>query len=111
MNTMRFRNFFIILAVLLPTIAWIAADPDLGLISELTFGSTWVTHLVALSKAFIGVVAWYVIRKGMFDYPEADLQSLGAKAIQTPLSAAVFAVALGLFGIAFALIVTAGMRF
>jgi hypothetical protein len=89
-----------------------AFDPDNHFIQE--YNLTWlgnfslaITTIVSTLKDFVPLILLYFARKMFHDYPEADVQTLGRKALETPLSAAIFAVALALFTLAYALLIKA----
>jgi hypothetical protein len=88
----------------------VLVDPDSGLVRQLPFGGGAVTTLVYMAKGILGSALLYVTRKAMFDYPEADLQSIGRDARRTPEGAALYAISIGLQTIAYAIIIALVMN-
>lgn len=106
----RVRNLYLGLGCLLVILLLILVDPDSGLVRQLPFGGGAVTTLVYMAKGILGSALLYVTRKAMFDYPEADLQSLGQDARRTPEGAGLYAISIGLQTIAYAIIIALVMN-
>lgn len=95
---MRFRTLFTLGGSAAVLVALFATDPDQG-------ASTGV-WLMALASAVVAVAFAHIARKGLFDYPEADMGELAGKAKESPIGAAIVFAAiclviyglLGLFG-------------
>ena len=102
---MRFRTGFSIVSFLLVVALWIVTDPDLGLITQLHVGAGLIATLVILSKGILGPTLLYLTRKWMFDYKVADMEELGKKAIESSTGAAIYAVAIALMCLAFAVVI------
>lgn len=76
---MRFRYFFIIGGSLLVLLALFLTDPDGGLGTSMILLGL-VTPMLALAFA-------HLARKALFDYPEADMQTLLKKCLESPTGA------------------------
>lgn len=95
---MRFRIIFLAGGSALVMAALFATDPDGGLSTGML--------LLSLVVPLLAVAFAHLARKALFDYPEADLQSLFRKAGETPTgsglalvaAAIVLSALLGLFG-------------
>lgn len=107
---MRFRNIFAIFGFFLVIGLWLLTDPDLGLITQLPFGAGLIATLVLLSKGVLGPTLLYLTRKAMFDYHVADMEALGKKAMEHPTGAAIFALAISVMCLAFAVVIFAFIR-
>lgn len=102
---MRFRSFYAIGGFILMLTLWLLSDPDLGILKGMAFGAGLFTTFVILSKGVIGPTLLHITRKAMFDYPVADMEDLGNKAAETSIGAAIYALAISLMCIAFAIVV------
>ena len=100
----RFRNMYLGLGGSLVILLLILVDPDSGLVRQLPFGAGAVVTLVYMAKGILGSALLYVTRKAMFDYPEADLQSIGRDARRTPEGAALYAISIAIQTLAYAII-------
>lgn len=107
MGHFRFRNVGIVLFILALFTVALLTDPDAGIITNLAFGAGLVSHLVTLLLATSGAILLYVIRKVFFDYPEADIRLLLAKAMQDPKGAGLAVIGLGINMLAFAIVILA----
>lgn len=95
---MRFRNIFILGGSLAVLAGLFVTDPDKG-------ASTGI-WLITLASAVLAVAFAHLARKGLFDYPEADMGELARKAKESPIGAAIIFASiclviyglLGLFG-------------
>ena len=104
---MRYRSMYAIGGFILVIALWLLTDPDLGLITNLSFGAGIIATLVLLSKGILGPTLLYLTRKAMFDYDAADLETLGKKAMEHPIGAAIFALAISMMCVAFAVVIAA----
>lgn len=100
----RFRNLYLVIGVIFVTLLLILVDPDSGLVRQLPFGAGAVVTLVYMAKGILGSALLYVTRKAMFDYPEADLQSIGRDARRTPEGAGMYAISIAIQTFAYAII-------
>ena len=98
---MRFRKLFTIIAMLMVVTLWIVTDPALGLMGKLPVGAGLLATIVILSKGVIGPSFLHFVRKWMFDYDVADFEKLGLKAIESPVGAALFALAISVMCLSF----------
>lgn len=104
---MRARNLYVIVGSILVLLLWLVSDPDLNLIENLPFGSGTVVMLLYTVRGILLASMVYVTRKAMFDYPEADFQSLGSIAKREPVGAALYAIAISISTLAFAIVIAA----
>ena len=107
---MRFRNIFIIFGSILTILLLVLTDPDLHLVENLGIGAGTVTSLVYLFKGILGAALLFVVGKGLMDYKIADFEDLGKNATRTPEGAGLYAIAVSLKWIAFAIIVAAAFN-
>jgi|JFJP01.1.fsa_nt_gi hypothetical protein len=103
---MRFRHIYTILGTFLVTLAWILTDPDLGLITGMTFGVSTVATFMILAKAMLYVSLLHLSRKALFDY--LDISEYFIKAKENPQSAAIALIAVSIFTLAIAVVIYAG---
>lgn len=104
-NIFRFRNLFLFVGTLLVLSLWVLADPDVGLVQELRIGSSTVATLLFMTKGMLAVVLLYICRKGMMDYLISDFEKLGIKACKTPEGAGMYAIAVSIMTLAFAVVI------
>lgn len=109
-SLLRVRNLYLVLGCMLVILLLVLVDPDSGLVRQLPFGGGAVTTLVYMAKGILGSALLYATRKAMFDYPEADLQSIGRDARRTPEGAGMYAISIGLQTIAYAIIIALVMN-
>lgn len=109
-SILRVRNLYLVLGCFLVILLLILVDPDSGLVRQLPFGSGAVTTLVYMAKGILGSALLYTTRKAMFDYPEADLQSIGRDARRTPEGAGLYAISIALQTIAYSIIIALVMN-
>ena len=102
---MRFRTAFSLLGFILVTALWLLTDPDLGLVTQLSFGAGLIATLVLLSKGILGPSLLYLTRKAMFDYKVADMEELGKKAAESSVGAGLYAIAIALMCLAFSVVI------
>lgn len=102
---MRFRDAYVVLGSVLTVLLLVLTDPDLGLVQNLGIGAGTINSLVFLFKGILGCSLLYITRKAMQDYPEADFQSLGAKANTTAEGAANYAIATAIMTLAYAVVI------
>lgn len=102
---MRFRNLYILIGCAVTFLMLFMIDPDAGFIQNLPFGSTVVESTIYLLRGIFGPVLLYVTRKAMHDYPEADFQLLGKAALGGNIAAAVYALAVGMMTLAYAVVI------
>jgi hypothetical protein len=102
---MRIRNAFLFLGVLLTIGLLIITDPDLGLVQNLGVGAGTITTFVFVLKGVLGSLLLHINRKAMFDYAIADFRVLGETANDTPQGAGLYAIALAIMTLAFAVVI------
>lgn len=102
---MRMRNVFLFLGVLLTIGLLTITDPDLGLVQNLGVGAGTITTLVFVLKGILGSLLLHINRKAMFDYAIADFKVLGDTANDTPQGAGLYAIALAIMTMAFAIVI------
>ena len=102
---MRFRYVYMGLGTLFVAILLTITDPDLGIITELPFGATFIANLAILTKSIIYVAMLHVSRKALFDY--LDLEDYFKEAIKTPEGSSGALNATGLYAFAIAIVIFA----
>lgn len=85
-------------------------DPDSGLINKLHIGSGVISFLANVSMAFVAVAVLYLFRKIMHNYTVANLEELGRKALEHPIGAGLFAIAMAIFTVAYATVIHAVLK-
>lgn len=103
---MRFRHIYTIFGSILVLALWLVTDPDLGIITELSYGASTIATLVILTKALLYVTLLHYSRKALFDY--LDLQEYFIKAKEDPKAAGLAMIALSIFTLAIAVVIYAG---
>lgn len=107
MLTKRLRDTYLIYGTLLALALYTVTDPDLGLISNMTYGGETLALVVLTIKAVIYLSLLHWSRKALFDYPCGDFEALGDMSIKTPVSAAIYAVAIAIMSLAISIIISA----
>lgn len=102
---MRFRNWYIVLGSVLTVILLIITDPDAKLVESLSIGAGTVNTLVFLFKGILGSSLLFITRKAMFDYSEGDFGNLGRLSQKTPEGAGLYAIAIAIMTLAFAVVI------
>lgn len=102
---MRFRYTYMIIGTILALALALLADPDLRLITNLTFGASTLVGLIILSKAVLYVGVLHLSRKALLDY--LDLEDLFRRAKQSPEGAGSAIIGVGLIFIALAITIYA----
>lgn len=85
-------------------------DPDNGFITKLHIGSGIISYLANISMAFVAVAVLYLFRKIMHNYPVANTEELGKKAMQDPVGAGLYAISMAIFTLAYAVIILAVLK-
>jgi hypothetical protein len=106
---MRFRNVYIAFCFLLVAVLWLGTDPDIGLLRDLPFGAGLIASLVFQSNSLLAIMLLYITRKGLFDYKVADFESLGHLSIKSSEGAGLYALALSLMTLSFAVVIGAAL--
>lgn len=99
---MRTRTILLLLGfVLVPFTFWLT-DPDTGLVSNLGSFAGVVNYLVYVSPIFLFIGMWFIARKLLFDYPEADFRLLLKRANDSATGAglALVSIAIMMLGVA-----------
>lgn len=106
---LRFRNAYAVYGTIIVLAVWILSDPDHGKLGQFKFSASTVNMILYALRSVIFSSILLITGKAMLDYNEAKFDVLGKKAIQEPLGAAVFAIAVSLKYIAFAIVIAAGV--
>lgn len=109
MKTIRPRQAYLILGSFIVLLLWVISDPDFRLIENLPFGAGTVAMILYSFKSIILCAILHISRKFLFDYPEADFQKLGSIAKNEPMGAGLYAIAISLSTIAFAIVIAAAV--
>lgn len=102
---MRFRSIFMGLIIPVILVGLFTTDPDVAIISQLTFGAGFIATMLDISKVAIYVGMLHISFRGLFDY--LDRYKFFMKAIETPEGAGKALQAMGLWAVAIALIIAA----
>jgi|ERR1035437_564630 hypothetical protein len=102
---MRYRDKFMFIGTGVVLLALFASDPDVGVLNSLPFFGSTLAGLLIYSKAILGVAFAHYARKALFDYPEADMQSLAKKALESAEGAGMYAIAVAIIFAAIAYLV------
>ncbi len=86
---------------------YIMTDPYFGYIQQLPVGAGTVATLLILLKGLLYVSLLHFTRKFVFDYEEADFQSLARKAGETPQGAGFALIGFSIMMVAFAVVIYA----
>ena len=82
----------------------VVTDPDFGVVQHLSIGSGTIISLVFLMKGIMGITMLNISRKFVIDYSIANMEALGEAASATPIGAAIYAVAISIMTLAFAIV-------
>ena len=102
---MRFRSIFMGLIIPVILVGLFTTDPDVAIISQLSFGAGFIATMLDISKVAIYVGMLHISFRGLFDY--LDRYKFFMKAIETPEGAGKALQAMGLWAVAIALIIAA----
>lgn len=103
---MRFRHVYTIVGSILVLAFWTVIDPDLGLITSMSYGASTVASLAILAKAVLYITLLHYSRKALFDY--IDLREYFIEAKKTSAGAGIALVATSIFTLAIAIVIYAG---
>lgn len=106
-NIFRFRNLFLVLGTFAVLALHLLTDPDSGIIQQLPIGANAITTILYMSKGIMAVALLYICRKAILDYPAADFEALGIEAKKSPVGSGLYAIAISLMTIAFAIVIAA----
>lgn len=93
---------FVFLLVVVPMLDTVS-DPDTGIINNLTIGASFINYLVLLGRATLAVLALHWLISFIFD---SDLLDLVKMAREHPENNGIYMIALGLFVIGFAIVIS-----
>lgn len=99
------RPRYVLFTLLLIFVPMLDAITDLqgGIIDSLPFGASFIVHLVMLGRATIAVMALHWVVSWIFDTDKLDVVKM---ANENPGQSGLYMVAVGLFAIAFAIVVS-----
>lgn len=100
----RFRFRFMAIGMLMFVLAYVLTDPDLQLITNLSFGTALVAAVVPMLRGFLYLAFMHLARKAFFDY--LDLEVAIKSALKTSTGAGLVVLAMGLYTLGFAMVVT-----
>lgn len=101
---MRFRDLYVIVGTITTILLLFISDPDSKLIQNLGGFASTIIVLTIIAKGILGAALLYVTRKAMFDYKVADFAKLGENATRTPEGAGLYAIAIAIMTVAFAIV-------
>lgn len=100
-SRMRFKAMA--LGIVIFVLTYLLSDPDLGLVTQLPFGTAVLSVLIPLTRAVLYFSALHLSRKALFDY--MDLEQIMRRAATSSTGAGMVAIAMGLYYIAGAMII------
>lgn len=101
----RPRNKYNIIMAVLVILLWVLSDPDLGLIKELSFGSSTIASLLVLIRSTLYVTLLHYSRKTMLDY--LDLETLFKNAMLSSDGSGKAIIGVGLIMISISIVILA----
>lgn len=104
---LRKRDVFIYISSLIVLTLYIMTDPFFGLIQQLPVGAGTIATLLILLKGLLYASLLHFTRKFIFDYDEADFQSLAGKAKETSYGAGFALIGFSIMMVAFAIVIYA----
>lgn len=104
-GSLRFRNVYIFSLTAAVLIAFIAFDPDTGLLTDLGWGATTIATFLILMKAVPGITLLHISRKALTDYIDIEEIYKKVMADESSTGAGLFMVGIGLMLIAIASII------
>lgn len=104
-GSLRFRNIYIFTLTVLVLVAFVLFDPDLGLVSDMSWGATTVATFLVLLKAIPAITLLHFSRKAIADY--IDIEALYKKIMADDVEKNSAAVGAGLFMIGVGLLLIA----
>lgn len=107
---LRFRNIYMYGVTLLVLLSLFILDPDSGFLTDLKWGASTIASVLIIMKSVLGTALLHVTRKAFFDYIDmGDIYDKVMADKESSTGASLFAVAVGLFAVAFAIIITKAM--
>lgn len=106
---MRYRTAALVIGTILATLAMVLTDPASKLIYGLGIGAITINTITTSLWTFGLAAILYILYKAFHDYPEADFQTLGALAKQTPEGAGLYSIANAIKTLAYALVILAAV--
>ena len=103
----RKRNRNLIMYTAIAVGLWIITDPDLGYFQNMRYGAPLLSMLTAAASVVFFILAFHIVRKVLFDYPEADFRSMLKLARKSSAGAGMAAIAIGLMMLAISIIIAA----
>lgn len=103
---MRFRHVYTIVGTILVLVFWTATDPDLGLITGMSYGASTIASLAILAKGVLYITLLHYSRKGLLDY--IDLKEYFLKAKESSGGAGMALIAVSIIMLAIAVVIYAG---
>lgn len=103
----RKRDVFIYITSLIVLALYVLTDPYFGYIQQLPVGAGTVATLLILLKGLLYASLLHFTRKFIFDYDEADFQSLARKAKESPQGAGFALIGFSIMMVAFAIVIYA----
>lgn len=102
---LRPRNLYTIYASILVLILMFLGDPDNRIITNLPYGAGFLATIITQIKVVIAIAILHFTRKAMFDYIDlGDLYDIVIES-KNAIAAAIWLVGVGLFVVAFAILI------
>ena len=105
---MRFRFVYMGIGSIIVLILLFITDPDSGILTGLSFGTTTIASLIVLLNIVLYIGALHLSRKALLDY--LDLEQCFKKALQTPEGAGRAIQGIGVIMVAISIVIYAATR-
>lgn len=105
---MRFRYVYMGIGSILVVLLLLTADPDSGIISNLSFGASTLASLLVMLNIILYTAALHLSRKALLDY--LDLEEFFKRAYTTPEGAGRATQAIAIIMLAIAVVIYAATR-
>lgn len=110
-GSLKFRNVYVFTLTLLVLVAFIAFDPDVGLLTDLGWGASTIATFLVLLKAIPAITLLHFSRKAIADY--IDIEALYKKVMSDEVApkdastgAGLFMIGMGLYLVAISTIIS-----
>lgn len=108
---LRFRNIYLFFVTIGVVVLLFLTDPDNKIIQGFSYGAGVLASLILLLKAVVYVTLLHFTRKAMFDYIDmGDLYDI-ITSKKDPVGAGLYAIAVSIATLAFALLIFAAVAF
>lgn len=105
----RTRNVYAVYGSIAVIVLWVLSDPNKAMLASLDLSPNTTNMILYALRSVLFSSILLVTGKAMMDYEEAKFDKLGQKALETSQGAALFAIAVSIKYIAFAIVIAAGV--